>query len=114
MSADDVIRIGSCMVCGQRGRLRSGGCARCVDRLGERWFTISDRVKRDPVFARAAFARISHRAGQGKFIEMYGIEVLGLVPAESEGVDLGRELASEGKWVRRQEWTIPPPRGQER
>jgi hypothetical protein len=114
VSAGDIVRIGACVACGKRARVQSGGCGPCVRRIGEHWFALSERVKRDPVFARAAFARIAHRAGQAKFIEMYGIEVLGLAPVVSGAVNLERELVSEGRWVRRQEWTIPPPKRDER
>lgn len=105
-----VISIGACVVCGKRARLTLSGCPACVAHLGERWFALAEKCRRQPAFARAVFAKIKDRRGQARFVELFGADVLGMdaTPAIVP-VDLERKLESEGRWVRRGEQTMPPP-----
>jgi hypothetical protein len=115
----EVVVLGSCLFCRKRGRLSarasSIGCARCLERLGERWFELAARCVRSPAFARAVFAKIpAHdRAGQARFVELFGADFL-REPRRDQGsgegtIDLGRKLENRGTWEHRQEWTVPPP-----
>lgn len=71
----NVVSIGCCKGCTKRARLDDGVCKECLDspRRGRSWALMSERVRKNPEFARATYNQIKSDAGRQMFIRMYGL-----------------------------------------